>query len=97
MINPKVTSLLLKLQHAKALEVNDVLEELLQVPDASDSVLPVVERRIDDGAYFVDNLLASLILATHSESLYNRVRKNLLKNDSTALKLYKGQYPDSTD
>ncbi len=94
MTDPKVTSLLLRLQHAKALEVNDVLQELLEFPDALGTVVQIVESKIDSGTYFLNDLLASLILTTHSATLYARSREQLLKDNWTAVKLYENRYPD---
>ena len=94
MISPQQgTALLVRLRHASALELSDTLQALLACPDVLDQV-PIVESRIDAGAYVTDEPLASLIVQTRSSGLYEKVRERLFKNDWTLVKLFKSQYPD---
>jgi len=85
---------LVRLRHASALELSDTLQALLACPDVLDQVVPIVESRIDAGAYVTDEPLASLIVQTRSSGLYEKVRERLFKNDWTLVKLFKSQYPD---
>jgi hypothetical protein len=92
---PSLNSLLVRLQHANdPIELADTLKELIDYPDALDQVAQIVERKIDAGTYVLGELLASLVLRTRSSRLYQKVRERLLRDDWTALTLYKGQYPD---
>ena len=47
--DPKVNSLLIRLEDANALKANDALGEIFKFPDAADKALPIVERKIDEG------------------------------------------------
>jgi hypothetical protein len=89
-----LTSLLVRLQHASAPELDDTLQKLLNYPDALDQVMQIVGSRIDAGVYIRNESLASLILRTCFSHLYEKVRERLLKDHWTALTLYKSQYPD---
>jgi hypothetical protein len=93
--NPgKASSLLTKLQHAKAMELNDALQEVLEHPAILPKAVAIVTDRINGGAYFLTNHMASLILATRNSELYALAKKQVLSDTWTAVKLYEGQYPD---
>ena len=85
---------LVRLQHAGSLELGDVLERLLKRGEALDAVALAVEQKIDSGVYVLSDKLAELIGATKSETLYARVRQQLLPDVWSLLRLYRAGYPD---
>jgi hypothetical protein len=85
---------LVRLQHASALELGDVLERLLKRGEALDAVAQAVEGRMDSGVYVLSEKLAELIGATKSASLYARARQQLLPDLWSLLRLYRAGYPD---
>lgn len=94
-MNPReAESLLIKLQHAKAMDLGDALQELLQHPELLPKAVVIVTDRVNCGAYFLTNQLASLILATRNSELYTLAKKQVLSDTWTAVTLYEGQYPD---
>jgi len=93
---PHITSLLVHLQYAKAMEANDVLERLLEHPSALRKTADIVLQRIDSGIYFLDNLVASLVCHAQAKDLFEKTREKLLSNPRTLLILYKGKYPDAS-
>jgi hypothetical protein len=88
-----LTSLLVRLEHANALELGDSLQELLGYPDVLDQVVQIIDSRIDVGAYVPDEPLASLISQTRSSRLYEKVRERLLKNHWTVLRFKRVNIP----
>lgn len=87
--------LLGKLQHVKeSLDLSDCVLEALKFPQDLEKIVAVVERRIDQGAYILDEPLTALIIASRSQSLFGRVRNRLLKNDWAVIDLYKAGFDE---
>ena len=89
-----IGSLLVRLQHASAHELDDTLQALLGYPEALDRVVAIVNSKIDAGSYFTNQSLASLVSQTRASQLYAKVRGQLLEDRWTLVTLYESQYPD---
>jgi nucleoside phosphorylase/HEAT repeat protein len=93
-LSKQTKALLIHLKHADEEEINETLETLLDGSEALEQAAEIVERRFDNGSYFLIDLLASLVAHTKSESLYMKVRQQLFEDDKALLILYKSRYPD---
>lgn len=93
-LSPQANALLVRLQYAKSLQFNDVLKEILDQGEALDQAIQIVEHRIDEGFYVINEYAAEFISRTKSSDLYTKIREQLLRNDQTILSLYKARYPD---
>jgi hypothetical protein len=92
--SPATNADLVRLEHADSLQLSETLKSLLERGEALDTIVAIVERKIDEGAYVLNDQLATLIGRTKSASLYAKTRKQLFKDDWALLSLYKSRYPD---
>jgi hypothetical protein len=84
MSDPQINALLVKLEHAKSLELSDTIDELLSLSAPVDLIASIIEGRIDEGVNVISKTLATLIAKSHSQTLYEKTRSKL-KNDLWAL------------
>jgi hypothetical protein len=57
----KVNALLVKLKHAPNLELSNTIKELLSLSVPPNRIAEIVEGRVDEGAYVLNDTLASLL------------------------------------
>lgn len=93
-LSPQANADLVRLEHADPLQISETLKSLLDRGEALDRVVAIIEVKIDNGAYVVNDQLAALIGHTKSASLYAKTRQQLFKDDWAQLCLYESWYPD---
>ena len=76
------------------MQLSETLKSLLERGEALDTVVAIVERKIDEGAYVLNDQLVALICHAKSASLYAKTRRQLFEDDWALLSLYKSRYPD---
>lgn len=94
-LSRKANSALVRLRYAKSLELNEGLEELLEGNEGLESAAEIVERKIEAGQYILTQYLARLIVGVRSETLFQKVRQQLLGDNAALLILYRGRCPDA--
>jgi hypothetical protein len=85
---------IVRLTYAKTSEFNDVLNELLDEEEVLEQVVDIVEKKIDQGYYVINDSLAKLIISTGRQSLFTKVRNQIFSDTWALLKLYVNRYQD---